>query len=249
MAAELQILIPVYNEGDKIRKVLDALNGAVRTPAEICILYDRDEDNTLNSLADYVSRIPVRTVKNTGRGVHGAVMTGFDQATAPAVLVFPADDTFNAPIIDLMVKKFRDGAHIVAASRFMRGGCMKGCPWLKAFLVRSAAFTLYHAARIPVHDASNGFRLFSLKFLKTVRVESVEGWAFSIELLVKCHRLRWAIAEVPAQWFERDSGKSRFRLWKWLPIYLRWYRYAFFTTFLRRSADSVALKDGAGKLG
>ncbi len=239
MPHELQILIPVYNEGDKIRKVLDALNASVRTSAEILILYDKDDDNTLQALDGYVSRLGIRRVKNTGRGVHGAVMTGFAAATAPAVLVFPADDTFNAPIVDRMVEKFRSGAHIVAASRFMRGGCMTGCPWLKAFLVRSAAFTLFHLARIPAHDASNGFRLFSLKLLRTVRVESVEGWAFSIELLVKCHRLKWPVAEVPAQWFERDSGKSRFRLWKWLPIYLRWYRFAFATTFLGRSPSTV----------
>lgn len=168
-------------------------------------------------------------------------MTGFGAASAPAVLVFPADDTFNPPIIDTMVQKFRSGAQIVAASRFMRGGCMKGCPWLKAVLVRSAAFTLYHLARIPTHDASNGFRLFSLKLLRTVRVESIEGWAFSIELLVKCHRLGWPVAEVPAQWFERDSGKSRFRLWKWLPVYLRWYRFAFATFWLRRGPSEVPL--------
>jgi dolichol-phosphate mannosyltransferase len=29
---------------------------------------------------------------------------------------------------------------------------------------------------------------------------------------------------------------------KWLPAYLRWYRYAFATTFLRRSPATVALK-------
>lgn len=241
MAPELQILIPVYNEGDKIRRVLDVLNDSVQTPAEIFILYDRDEDNTLAALDAYASRLPIRRVKNTGRGVHGAVMTGFGAASAPAVLVFPADDTFNPPIIDTMVQKFRSGAQIVAASRFMRGGCMKGCPWLKAVLVRSAAFTLYHLARIPTHDASNGFRLFSLKLLRTVRVESIEGWAFSIELLVKCHRLGWPVAEVPAQWFERDSGKSRFRLWKWLPVYLRWYRFAFATFWLRRGPSEVPL--------
>lgn len=242
MTPELQILIPVYNEGDKIRKVLDALNVHVRTSAEIHILYDRDEDNTLSSLTGYASRIPVRMVKNTGRGVHGAVMTGFANATAPAVLVLPADDTFNAPIIDGMAAKFRAGADIVVASRFMRGGCMKGCPWLKAFLVRSAAFTLHHLARIPAHDASNGFRLFSLKLLRKVRIESTEGWAFSIELLVKCHRLGWRIVETPAQWFERDSGKSRFRLWKWLPIYLRWYRFAFATALLRKGPSEVPVR-------
>ncbi len=240
---DLQILIPVYNEGDKIHQVLDHLETSVRTPFEVHILYDSDEDNTLAALDRYLSRGIIRRVRNRGRGVHGAVMTGFESATAPAILVFPADDTFNGPIIDRMVAAFRDGAELVSASRFMPGGCMKGCPWIKAVLVRSAAFTLYHLARIPTHDSSNGFRLFSRRLVRTVRIESSEGWAFSIELLAKCHRLGWKIREVPAQWFERGSGKSRFRLWKWLPIYLRWYRYAFETAFLRKAPSDVPLRE------
>lgn len=119
---------------------------------------------------------------------------------------------------------------------------MKGCPWLKAVLVRFAAFTLQHFARLPTHDATNGFRLFSRRVLDEIKIESSQGFAYSIELLVKCHRLGWKFGEVPALWFERTKGKSRFRVIKWLPVYLRWYFYAFMTTYLRRGADSVAIK-------
>jgi hypothetical protein len=44
-------------------------------------------------------------------------------------------------------------------------------------------------------------------------------------------------------WIERQSGESRFRVLKWLPAYLRWYGYAFATTFLRRPPGTVALKE------
>ena len=42
---------------------------------------------------------------------------------------------------------------------------------------------------------------------------------------------------------ERQSGESRFRVLKWLPAYLRWYGYAFATTFLRRPPRTVTLKE------
>ena len=95
---------------------------------------------------------------------------------------------------------------------------MVGCPWLKAVLVRAANFTLYHLARLPTHDASNGFRLFSRRVTTEIPIESERGFCYSIELLVKCHRLGWRIGEVPARWFERAHGASRFQVVKWLPI-------------------------------
>jgi dolichol-phosphate mannosyltransferase len=52
--------------------------------------------------------------------------------------------------------------------------------------------------------------------------------------------------EVPALWFERKHGTSRFRVLKWLAPYLRWYAYAFATTLLCRPASSVPLKSRAG---
>jgi hypothetical protein len=78
--------------------------------------------------------------------------------------------------------------------------------------------------------------------LDSIEIESTAGFAYSLELLVKCHRLGWRIAELPAKWFERSARASRFRIIAWLPLYLRWVGYAFETTYLRRSASTVRVK-------
>jgi dolichol-phosphate mannosyltransferase len=232
--ARLDIVIPVYQEGENITHLLDSLLAEVHTPCRVLICYDRDDDSTLAAISAYPKRdaLEVVFVKNRGRGPHGAVMTGLTQSTAPFALVYMADDDFNARRIDGMVEKAEQGCDIVVASRFVPGGCMVGAPWLKGFLVRGASFTLYHLARLPVRDPSNGLRLFSRRVIDEIAVESDSGFCYSIELLVKCHRLGWPIGEVPIEWYERTAGQSRFRVMKWLPKYLRWYFYAFATTWL-----------------
>jgi glycosyltransferase involved in cell wall biosynthesis len=247
MAPQLDIVIPVYNEGENIIGVLRVLSREVKTPARVLICYDRDDDDTLPAVLsnpEAHAGLPVEFIRNHGRGAHTAVMAGFAASSAPLVVVYPADDDFNPALLDRMAALAQQGCDIVCASRFMPGGTMQGCPWLKALLVRTAAFTLHNFARLPTHDATSGFRLFSRRVIERVAVESDQGFCYSIELLVKVHRLGWRIAEVPALWFERKHGASRFRVLKWLPAYLRWYGYAFATTVLRRPPSTVITRTG-----
>ena len=77
--------------------------------------------------------------------------------------------------------------------------------------------------------------------IERIPIESDQGFCYSIELLVKAHRLGWPVREIPAVWFERKFGTSQFRVLRWLPAYLRWFKYAFAITFLRRSPETVVL--------
>jgi glycosyltransferase involved in cell wall biosynthesis len=241
----LDIIIPVYNEGANILPTLQSILRSVKTPPRVLICYDREDDDTLPAINDNrtaLGPLAISLVRNRGRGAHGAVLSGFAASTAPFAIVLPADDDYNAGILDAMVARAEAGCDIVCASRFIPGGSMTGCPWLKAALVRAGNFSLFHLARLPTRDASNGFRLFSRRVMDDIVVESDRGFCYSIELLVKCHRLGWRIGEVPARWFERAHGTSRFQVIRWLPAYLRWYLYAFATTYLRRPARTVRVK-------
>ena len=148
--ASLDVIIPVYNESANILPTLRALLLAVKTPLRVLICYDHDDDSTLTAITenrDALGALSIEFVRNRLRGAHGAVLTGFATSTAPFALVMMADDDYNAGIIDAMVAKAETGCKIVCASRFMPGGSMVGCPWLKAMLVRAGNFTLYHLAR------------------------------------------------------------------------------------------------------
>lgn len=242
--ADVDIVIPVYNEGHPFLAVVEALRAAVKSRFRILVCYDREDDTTLEALRSApVTGVEIALVRNASRGPHAAVLAGFAASTAQAVIVFPGDDDYNAGRIDTMVLKARDGSDIVVASRLMRGGMMVGAPLLKAVLVRISAFVLHRVAGLPTHDPSNGFRLFSRRIIERIEIESTQGFTYSIELLVKCHRLGWPIAEIPAEWHERTHGTSRFRLLKWVPSYLRWFLYALATRYALRGPKTVRLRE------
>ena len=54
--------------------------------------------------------------------------------------------------------------------------------------------------------------------------------------------LRYKISEIPAQWEERSEGSSRFKIFKWLPQYLKWYFYGLSTTWLKKGSKDVKKK-------
>jgi dolichol-phosphate mannosyltransferase len=44
-----------------------------------------------------------------------------------------------------------------------------------------------------------------------------------LELTLKAYWRGWRVEEVPTIWHDRTAGRSRFRLFAWLPHYLHWY--------------------------
>jgi len=230
----LEIVIPVYNEGENILKLLKIFNNFVKTNFKVLICYDLKDDDIFKFEDQFKKfNFDIKLIKNPSTGPLTAIKQGFLEGNSDAVIVYPADDFLNYKLLDKMYNKYLDGNDIVVASRFIKGGSMKNCPFIKSIIVRTASLTLYLLSSIPVKDASNGFRLFSRKLLNEVKIDSKIGFAYSLELLVKCHRLKKKIAEVPALWEERSEGKSRFKLFRWIPQYLKWYLYGLGTTWLR----------------
>ena len=161
---KLEIVIPVFNEGEKIIKLMEQFSKNIMVNFKVLICYDLDDDDIFkykNDLNNF--NFEIILIKNPQRGPLSAIKEGFLKGNSVAVIVYPADDFLNYGLLDQMYKKFIDGNDIVVASRFMKGGSMKDCPLIKSILVRVASYTLYKLSSIPVRDASNGFRLFSRK--------------------------------------------------------------------------------------
>jgi hypothetical protein len=193
------------------------------------VVYDFDADTTVPVVTRLATEIPgLRGLRNDlGRGVLNAMKAGIAGTSAPYVLISMADGSDEPKIVDAMVELARGGADVVAASRYMRGGRQLGGPRLKRLMSRTAGLTLHWLAGVPTHDPTNNFKLYSRRFLDATTIESTAGFELALELTVKATLAGRTVAEVPTTWRDRTAGQSNFKLRRWLPQYLHWYRAAF----------------------
>lgn len=222
---ELSIVVPVYNEGDAVEPVLRALTNAIATPHEILVVYDFDGDTTVPVIARLAAEVPeIRGHRNDiGRGVLNAMKSGIAASRGTYILVSMADGSDEPHLVDPMMELARAGADVVSASRYMRGGRQIGGPPVKRLLSRAAGLTLHWFGRVPTHDPTNNFKLYSRRFLDTVTIESTAGFELALELTVKATIDGRRVEEIPTTWRDRTAGQSNFKLRKWLPHYLQWY--------------------------
>ena len=237
---ELAIVLPVYNEGESVEPVLRALAEGVRTPHELVVVYDFDGDTTVPVIARLTGEIPgLRGLRNDlGRGVLNAMKAGIAGTTAPYVLISMADGSDEPQVVDPMVALARSGADVVSASRYMRDGRQIGGPRLKRLMSRAAGLTLHWFAGVPTHDPTNNFKLYTRRYLDSVTIESSAGFELALELTVKATLAGCRVAEVPTTWRDRTAGQSNFKLRKWLPHYLHWYRVAFVGRLGRHASNA-----------
>jgi dolichol-phosphate mannosyltransferase len=226
---ELSIVMPVFKEGEAVEPVLRAMTTGVAAPHEILVVYDFDEDPTVPVIQRLAEELPtIRGLRNDlGRGVLNAMKAGIAASAGEYVLISMSDGSDEPHVVDPMLALARDGADVVAASRYMRGGRQVGGPPIKRLMSRVAGLTLHWFAGVPTHDPTNNFKLYSRRFLELITIESTAGFELALELTVKATLAGLRVAEVPTTWRDRTAGQSNFKMRQWLPHYLHWYRRAF----------------------
>ena len=129
--------------------------------------------------------------------------------------------------VDIVTLEEAAGWVVAAASRYSKGGQQVGGPLLKGLMSRAAGASLRVLARVGTWDPTNSFKAYDRRFVDAVGIHSDKGFEVGLELVTKARRLRLPVAEVPTIWLDRTFGVSHFKVGKWLPAYLRWYRFAF----------------------
>src|SRR5438067_4138189 len=206
--APLSLIVPVYNEADNFPRLVREVERHVPPPFTLFTVYDFDADTTLPVARELAAGRPwLRLMKNRGKGVVGALRTGFEAVGRGPALVVMADLSDDLAGIQQLLQHYRAGARIVCPSRYCPGGRQIGGPWLKKLLSRIAGISLNILVRFPTRDATNNFRLYDAALVNDLRIESEGGFELALELTAKAFRRGERIAEVPTTWRDRVAGE------------------------------------------
>jgi dolichol-phosphate mannosyltransferase len=168
--------------------------------------------------AEAAARLGALALPQRERGYGGALMAGFEAATAPFIVTMDADLSHSPTFIaDLWAH--REDADLIIASRYVAGG--------KATMGRARRLlsgilnlTFRLALRLPVRDLSSGFRLYRSDRLAKLRLESRDFDVLEEILVLGCHS-GWRILEVPFHYMPRRAGASHAKLIRFGYAYLK----------------------------
>lgn len=211
-APALSIVVPTYNERDRLEHLVDDACRVFRQhqlPAELVIVDDNSPDGT-GALADGLAeRRPVRVVHRSGKlGLGTAVMDGFRVATASVLGVMDADLSHPPDLLPAMLRVLETtSSDMVIGSRYIPGGGSSN--WSAARLLMSRLACVLARPVTPVRDATSGFFLVRREAVEGVTI-AAGGFKICLELLVR-GRIR-AVAEVPYVFVGRTAGESKMNL-------------------------------------
>lgn len=224
-APQLSIVIPVRNESENIQKALESIKRSVLTPHEIIIVYDFDNDSTLPVLRRIKTKYNnLLILKNKiATGPSGAIRTGIEAASSIRTLVTMADLCDDISQIDHLVKFVPQSVHIICPSRYCKGGKQYLDSYVKVALPRLAGYLLKLLTDIPTSDPTNSFKLYSSSLLKSLSLKSTVSFSVTLEIIAKSHCLGFRIAEIPTYWYDRQHGKTNFKIGPSLLSYFPWF--------------------------
>lgn len=205
---KLSIVIPAYNEGERIRPTLEDYCNYFGPDAEIIVVVNNCTDNTEEIVKSYANEHDnlryIVTDEPEGKG--GAVMEGFKAARGGAVGFVDADDATTAEEYGKLYGAL-GGNDGVIASRYRKDSRIS-----ERSIARKVASGMFRAFVklmfwMPYTDTQCGAKIFNRELADfLVRNVEVENMAFDVEILYKAKKNGFTVIEAPTVWIDKEAS-------------------------------------------
>lgn len=237
METTYSIIIPAYNEGQRLGATLDHVLAHLEASgwkAEVLVVDDGSTDSTAELVREYARRRPaVRLLENPGnRGKGYSVRNGMRQATGELLLFTDAD--LSAPIAEAgkLFARIAAGADVAIGSRWLDPALQTARqPFYRQLFGRIFNLLLRLILGLRFKDTQCGFKAFTRHAAQLIFArQRIERWGFDPELLFLAAKLGLRVEEVAVEWADDPRSKVRplrdgMRIFSEM-LRIRWYGLA-----------------------
>lgn len=209
----LSVIIPVYNEAYRIKKLREVylFLKKQRYSFEIIVVNDGSTDATAKRLAEFRKTFPFRVIsyaKNRGKGY--ALIQGMLAARGQYRLFTDID--LSTPINT--IPKFIRVCHkadILIGSRKTQGAILiRHQPMLREYMGKAFTWLSRVTTGVPVSDFTCGFKCFSADCAQVIFSNmTIWRWGFDAESLCIAKQLGYTIQEVPVSWENNPNSRVK----------------------------------------
>lgn len=214
--SSVAVVIPTYNERENLEPIVIAV---LRHGYRVLVVDDDSPDGTgrvADRLAEEHELVDVlhRTSKE---GLGPAYAGGFREAMARGAAVLcelDADFSHDPAALPSLIEAIDGGADLAIGSRYVPGGTTPDWPLHRRILSKGGNIYAKLMLRLPVNDATAGFRAFRRDALARLHPETClsSGYAFQVEMTWRAVQEGLTIAEVPITFRDRTAGTSKMGL-------------------------------------
>lgn len=219
--ATLSLVIPAYDEEARLPALLEtlaaeadaAVGAAGMRLREVLIVDDGSSDRTaelLRAAAKDNGRLKPVIEFDRNRGKGAAFAAGALRAEGDYVLL--ADVDLSTPLGELskLTAAIEGGADIAIGSRAIPGAVVERGPLHRKVLGSTFNGAVRAMTGLRVRDTQNGFKLFPTDALKRYAAQqTLPGFAFDVELLMRAQREGLRIVEVPILYLHDQRSRVR----------------------------------------